>query len=172
MITSEHVWWAGANILFPFLVPVFLFRFIQWIGHGQGSPEQQERLRITYLLKEGQFGLSGGAVAAAAFYELMSTSGALNYILGKALLVSLIVLGALSILVFVIGTVFVAPPPILITKNTDYLTWLKTYRVGAASIYLAAAVAFCACVAHVHASPPKEEAKTGDKAAESKAIKP
>ncbi len=170
MIDTDHVWWAGANILFPFLVPIFLFRFIQWISHGQGSPEQQERLRITYLLKDGQFGLSSAAVAASAFYELIFTAGALAHPLGKSLLVSLIVLGALSILVFVLGTVFVAPPTTeLVTTTSDYVGWFKAYRAGAASILLAVAVAICASVAHVHASPAKLETEVGGERADSAA---
>lgn len=172
MIDPDHVWWATTNILFPFAVPISLFRFIQWISHGQGSQEQQERLRITYLLKEGQFGLSSGAVAAAAFYELMFTPGALNHFLGKTLVVSLIVLGALSILVFVLGTIFVAPPTSILVTNKGYIGWFRAYRAGAASIVLAIAVAFCAFVAHVHASPPKGEPKEGGRPAESTARRP
>lgn len=160
MIETDHLWWAGANILFPFLVPIVLFKFIQWVSFGLGTPDQQERLRITYLLKEGQFGLSSAAVSAAAFYELMFTPGALAHPLGKTLLVSLVVLGFLSILVFVLGTIFVAPDVKRnVTVETSYAQWFTMYRAGAASILLAVAVAFCAFVAHVHASPAKPDGK-------------
>ena len=161
-IPLTSLYWLLANVGFAYIFPIVLFKFVQQLDLPVTKEEQRDRMRVSYLVKEGQFALTSVAISAASFYELITTSESLKDSSGITLLILTIVLAFFNSLVFLFGTISTSPSPTDVVKSgTTIREWLKIYKAGAMSIYLAIGVSFCAFAVHNHcmpkSSPPKVE---------------
>jgi hypothetical protein len=145
--------WIVANLVLPYTFPLLLIKGIQRLNLDLQS-HQLERMRLTYLLREGQLSLVSVAVSAASFCDIVGAE-AIHSWRGKALIALLGLLFFSNGLLFVLGTVVGTPPAVStnITEATTYRDWLKIYKMGAASLYLAFAVCVCAVWGRVELDP-------------------
>jgi hypothetical protein len=149
--------WLFANIFIPYLFPLAVIKFLQ-LCRLDLKPEQHSRMRLTYLLREGQLSVGSIAIAAAALYELLSKPNAINGLLGIALLVCVGLLVIANSILFVIGTVIGSPEPAdAVQPTTTVKQWAAAYPIATISIVLAAIGSVAAFVAHTHV----ESHKTG-----------
>lgn len=160
-IPLASLYWLIANVGFAYIFPIVLFKFVQQLDLRVTENEQKDRMRISYLIREGQFALTSVAIGAASFYELITTNESLKDWYGITLLILTIVLAFFNSLVFLFGTIFASPSPtVAIKAGTTVSEWLKIYKAGAMSIYLAVGVSFCAFAVHNHCILKPLPAKT------------
>ena len=157
--------WAFANIAIPYVVPIAFVKGLQalQLDINQGA---KERIRITYLLREGQYAMGSVAIASTAMFELFTTDHLLTRTDGVAVLVCLIILTVLNTGVFVLGVAFGGPPVAeAVTQRTTIWDWVKSYRLGSASLILALGVSICAFWSHwisyEHDHPPIQATESG-----------
>jgi hypothetical protein len=145
----HYIGWLCVNLAVPYLFPLAVVRLVQQWRMAL-SPQQAERLRLTYLLKEAQLSLVNVAVAAVGVYELFpvpatATLPSLRYFF-FAVLIGMI---ALNTLLFVFGTVIGNPPVAqTVTAGVTWKVWQQNYPMGAWSIRLGVVSALVAFGAH------------------------
>jgi hypothetical protein len=149
----DHLGWAAANLVFPFLCPIVLIKFLRVILSPQ-HPSLRKRLRLTYLLRDGQYALTSLAVSTASFYELFDSDIALRH--GKVWLVFLGILAAVSLIFVIVGLLdetedpeTAIPPGTGILNLVTIKKWVSTYRVGAATLVLVIPVSVSAYNVHL-----------------------
>jgi len=162
--------WIAANLGFPFLGPIVVVKSIRLMISTKHA-ELRKRLRITYLLREGQFALTSLAVSTAALYEVLEADRLTTD--ARIWLVCLAVMSFFSVMLLVIGLLHETDDPETaipagsgVLRWTTITKWVETYRVGAASLLLALPVSFV--VYEVHAtlhSPAQQGAPIADKPA-------
>lgn len=161
-----HVGWVIANILVPYLFPFMVVKVMQkW--HLDLKPEQLERLRLTYLLRDAQLSIGSVAIASASFYELLASPDLAGHPIWITLTVALGFLVLFNAILFVCGTAIGSPSPAdVVQSGITMAGWLKTYRMAASSLYLALAVSACAFAAHVFTDGHKAEIEATKKSAD------
>ena len=155
----SHAGWVFANVLVPYLFPFLIVKVMQgW--HLNLKPEQLERLRLTYLLRDAQLSIGSVAIASASFYELLGTPELARHPLWVSLTVALGLLLVANAVLFVCGTAIGSPSPAdVVQAGISTREWLKSYPMAAFSMYLAVAVSICAFVAHVFTDEHKANHK-------------
>jgi hypothetical protein len=149
----EHIGWAAVNLGCPYVLPLMMIKLMRILLSETYHATLRKRLRITYLVREGQYALTSLAVGMAALYELHELgerSTRTNWWFAALILFLLI-----AVILVVVGLIAetadpetAVPPGSGVFRMTTIQNWVRTYRVGAATLILVLPISLVAYLIH------------------------
>jgi hypothetical protein len=169
----EHAGWALTNLAIPYFGPLLVVKTIRLLLSEERHPTLRKRLRVTYLLREGQYALTSLAVTMAALYELTELAEWTSR--SKAWLGVIVFFALFATMLIVLGLISdtedpetAIPPGSGVLRWSTIRKWVHTYRVGAATIMLVGPVSIAAYSIHDAVASRHQSAQVSSPQADNK----